>query len=124
MNCIIKGLFLVRFKLSRTINSNLIENIIKPTTPEIASGSQTKAESFSAEIGKYYLVLRGHLANESSSSYLNLQIESGGVLVSKIKWKSGLKNSWEGRSTCAIVKATSTTITMNAAVNYVCLTDF
>ena len=112
------------FCIRRLINSNLIENIIKPTTPEIASGSQTKAESFSAEIGKYYLVLRGHLANESSSSYLNLQIESGGVLVSKIKWKSGLKNSWEGRSTCAIVKATSTTITMNAAVNYVCLTDF
>ncbi len=105
------------------INSNLAEKVIKPAESEIASGSQTKLKSFSAEIGKYYLVLRGHLANESSSSYLILQVESEGVLVSKIKWKSGLNNSWEGRATCAIVKATSTTITMNTTVNYVCLTD-
>lgn len=104
-------------------NQNLAEKVIKPAMSEIASGLQTQVKSFPAAIGKYYLVLRGHLANESASSYLSLQIESGGVLVSEIKWKSGLKNFWEGRSTCAIIKATSTTITMNEAVNYVCLTD-
>lgn len=110
-------------QLFRAINSNLAEKVIRPTAPEIASGSQTKVKSFSTEIGKYYLILRGHLANESVSSYLTLQVESGGVLVSEIKWKSNLNNSWEGRATCAIVKATSTTITLNTAVNYVCLTD-
>lgn len=108
----------------RALNSNLAGNIIKPSSSEIASGSQSKSKSFAAEIGKYYLVMCGHLANTGSSSYMGLSVTQGGTIVSQIKWKSGVNSSWEGKASCAVVKATATTITMNQSVNHVCLTDF